>query len=75
MIAEPAGSKASVDIPSGEVKLNDEFTVASTGTTITLDFDGDQSVRQTGSGNGRGSGAGGNTKYMMSPVIRVLSVQ
>jgi len=67
-IAPPAGASAPVDIPSGEVKLNNEFTVATAGTTMLLDFDGDQSVRQTGNGNG-------NAKYMMSPVIRVVSVQ
>ncbi len=81
-IAPPAGTSAPVDIPSGDVKLNNEFTLASAGTTILLDFDGDQSVRQTGSGNGNagnGNGNGGNpnsnTKYMMVPVIRVVSVQ
>jgi len=60
------------------VKLNNEFTVASTGTTMLLDFDGDQSVHQTGSDNGSGNGrgsSGGTTKYMMSPVIRLVSVQ
>lgn len=68
---------APVEIPSGEVKLNHEFTLqAATATTIKLDFDGDQSVRQTGSGNGSGRGnSGSNSKYMMTPVIRVLSVQ
>ena len=71
-IAAPAGTSAPVEIPSGEVKLNNEFTVASTGTTIVLDFDGDQSVRQTGNGNGRGKSG---SKYMMVPVIRVVSVQ
>ena len=77
-IAAPAGESAPVEIPSGEVKLNNEFTVAGSGTTITLDFDGDQSVRQTGSDNSNGNGNGGaksNTKYMMVPVIRVVSVQ
>jgi len=77
-IAAPAGASAPVEIPSGEVKLNNEFTLAGAGTTITLDFDGDQSVRQTGSGNGNGNGNGGskgNTKYMMSPVIRIVSIQ
>ena len=69
-IAAPLGKSAPVDIPSGEVKLNNEFTLTAAATTITLDFDGDQSVRQTGSGNGNG-----NTKYMMVPVIRVVSVQ
>jgi hypothetical protein len=75
-ITRPAGTSAAVEIPSGEVKLNNEFTVTSAGTTILLDFDGDQSVRQAGSGNGRGNaGSNGNSKYMMSPVIRVVSVQ
>ena len=71
------GRAVSVTIPSGEVKLNNEFTLTSAGTTITLDFDGDQSVRQTGSGNGNGNGNGNgaNGRYMMSPVIRVVSVQ
>lgn len=79
-IARPAGTSASVDIPSGDVKLNNEFTVTGAGTTILLDFDGDQSVRQIGAGNGNGNGRGnagaaGAGRYMMSPVIRVVSVQ
>ena len=79
-IAAPAGASAPVTIPSGEVKLNNEFTVTGRGTTILLGFDGDQSVRQTGSANGNGNGNGngnanGNARYMMSPVIRVVSVQ
>ena len=79
-IAKPAGEFAPVKIPSGEVKLNHQFTLASGGTTVTLDFDGDQSVRQAGGGNGNGKGKGKNddkgaTKYMMSPVVRVVSVQ
>lgn len=53
-IAAPAAS-APVDIPSGEVKLNNEFTLSGSGTKIVLDFDGDQSIRQTGSGNGNGN--------------------
>jgi hypothetical protein len=86
-IAPPDPNGVTVDIPSGEVKLNHEFTLTSGGSTMLLDFDGDQSVRQTGSGNNSGSGgngngqgkgnsgqAGSNTKYMMSPVIRVVSV-
>ena len=64
-----------VTIPSGEIKLNNEFTLTSLGATILLDFDGDQSVHQTGSGNGRGNGNGASGKYMMSPVIRVVSVR
>jgi hypothetical protein len=77
-IAAPAGASAAVDIPSGEVKLNHEFTLTTAGSTMLLDFDGDQSIHQTGSGNGNGNGqgkSGSNTKYMMSPVIRVVSVQ
>lgn len=73
-IPKPAGASAPLDIPSGEVNLNKEFFLAGTGTTILLDFDGDQSVRQTGSGNGKNPG-NANSKYMMSPVIRVVSVQ
>ena len=71
-IAAPAGKNASVDIPSGEVKLNNEFTVASGATTMLLDFNGDQSIKQTGSSNGNGNST---VKYMMTPVIRVVSVQ
>jgi hypothetical protein len=77
-IAAPAGASAPVDIPSGEVKLNNEFTLGSAGTTIVLDFDGDQSVHATGGDNGNGNGNGGghsNTKYMMSPVVRLVSIQ
>ena len=74
VIAPPAGASASVDIPSGEVKLNNEFTVTASATTMLLDFDGDKSIHQTGSGNGNGNG-NKNSKYMMSPVIRVVSVQ
>jgi len=77
-IAPPAGLNVSVDIPSGEVKLNNEFTVTAGATTMLLDFDGDQSIHQTGSGNGNGNGNGNgsrNGKFMMSPVIRVVSVQ
>jgi len=75
-LTPPGGDFEPVTIPSGEIKLNNEFTLAGTGTTITLDFDGDQSVRQTGGGNGRGnSGGTSSRRYMMSPVIRVVSVQ
>jgi hypothetical protein len=71
-IAAPAGTSASVNVPSGELKLNREFDLASAGgTTILLDFDGDQSVKLTGNGNGRGNGGG---QYMMMPVIGIVSV-
>lgn len=86
VIPPPAGAGAPVDVPSGVVKLNREFTLASGGeTTIVLDFDGDKSIKLTGSGNGNGNGAGngrgnGNGgqqigKYIMTPVIGVVSVQ
>ena len=64
--ALPAGG-TTIDIPSGEVKLNREFDVAAaaaTATTILLDFDGDKSVV-----------AMGNGKYRLTPVIGVVSVQ
>lgn len=73
-IAAPSGNSASVDVPSGEVKLNREFTITGAATTMLLDFDGDQSIKQTGSNNGNGKG-NSNTKYMMTPVIRIVSVQ
>ena len=56
---------ASITIPSGQLILNREFDVTATGaTTITLDFDGDQSVHSQGNG-----------QYNMTPVISVVSVQ
>jgi hypothetical protein len=64
-IAPPAGGSAPVTIPSGEVILNREFDLTSNmTTTMLLDFDGDQSVKDTGNGS-----------YMMSPVIGIVSVQ
>jgi hypothetical protein len=64
-IAAPGGGNAEVKIPSGELKLNREFDLTSgSATTITLDFDGDKSVKKTGNG-----------KYMMTPVISIVSVQ
>ena len=63
-IAPPPGNSASLEIPSGEVKLNREFDISgSTPLTMLIDFDGDRSIHQTGSG-----------RYMMSPVITVMSV-
>jgi len=63
-IAPPAGASATLDIPSGEVKLNREFDVsASTVMTMLIDFDGNGSIHATGNG-----------RYMMSPVITILSV-
>ena len=64
-IAPPAGKNASVTIPSGEVKLNREFDLTVTNAmTMVLDFDGDKSVHETGNG-----------RYMMSPVVGIVSVQ
>jgi hypothetical protein len=64
-MAAPSGRSAVVDIPSGVVRLNRPFEVTDGGgTTMLLDFDGDRSVRETGNG-----------RYMMSPVITVVSVQ
>jgi Domain of unknown function (DUF4382) len=66
-LVPPATSETgtSVTIPSGTLKLNREFTVPAGGAmTMTLDFDGDKSVKQTGNG-----------KYMMTPVIAIVSVQ
>jgi uncharacterized protein DUF4382 len=71
-IAPPLGRNAPVDVPSGEVKLNHEFTITSSATTMLLDFDGDQSVKQTGSDKGKGNSS---IKYIMTPVIRIVSVQ
>jgi hypothetical protein len=63
-IAPPAGASATLDIPSGEVKLNREFDVSgSSTTTMLIDFDGNGSIHLTGNG-----------RYMMSPVITILSV-
>ena len=64
-ITAPQGRNAPVEIPSGEVKLNRQFTVPTSGsTTMLLDFDGDRSIRETGNG-----------RFMMTPVIAVTSVQ
>jgi hypothetical protein len=62
----PAGKNtANITIPSGQLILNREFDVTQAGaTTITLDFDGDQSVHSQGNG-----------QYNMTPVIAVVSVQ
>ena len=70
-ITEPLGKMATLKIPSGEVKLNRNFTIADGGTTtILLDFDGDKSIKQTAKGKGSDPGT-----YQMNPVLRVVSVQ
>jgi hypothetical protein len=64
-IAPPAGRSARVDIPSGTIRLNREFDVPAEGlTTMLLDLDGDRSIHATGNG-----------RYMMNPVISIVSVQ
>lgn len=63
-LTAPAGASAALDIPSGEVKLNRGFELKEGATmNMLLDFDGDKSIHQTGNG-----------RYMMSPVIAVVSV-
>lgn len=63
-VPAPAGATARLEIPSGEVKLNRGFDLAEgAAMSMLLDFDGDGSIRQTGNG-----------RYMMSPVIAVVSV-
>ena len=48
----------SMDVPSGTIRLTRQFTVAADGlTTISLDFDGDRSIRQIGNG-GTATGTG-----------------
>jgi hypothetical protein len=64
-IAAPAGRNARVEIPSGTIRLNREFDVPADGlTTMLLDLDGDRSIHVTGNG-----------RYMMTPVIAIVSVQ
>ena len=59
----PGGGEP-MEISSGQVILNRPFDLAeNAATTITLDFDGDRSIRETAPGI-----------YRMAPVIRVLSV-
>ena len=63
-IAAPAGASAALDIPSGVVRLNRQFTVPEGGaTTMLLDFDGARSITETGNGS-----------FRMTPVIEVVSV-
>ncbi len=64
-ISPPAGASAPVEIPSGDIRLNREFDVtAKNVTTVTVDFDGDQSIKATGNG-----------QFIMTPVVAVVSVQ
>ena len=64
-VTPPAGRSAPLTIPSGEVKLNREFTVSEGGaTTMLLDFDGERSIHEQGNGG-----------FRMTPVIGVVDVQ
>jgi hypothetical protein len=64
-ILPPLGQNASLEISSGEIKLNREFDLAAAGTgNILLDFEGDKSIHKTG-----------NDRYLMNPVISIVSVQ
>jgi hypothetical protein len=61
----PSGLIGNVEVPSGEVKLNREFTIPEGGATkILIDFDGDRSVREMGNG-----------RFSMTPVIAIMSVE
>lgn len=61
----PDGLIGNVEIPSGEVRLNRQFTIPEGGATrILLDFDGERSVTALGDG-----------RYRMTPVITILSVE
>ena len=63
-IIAPLGTFSEATVPSGTIHLNRQFTIEpGATTTITLDFDGDKSIKQTGNG-----------KYMMQPVIAIMSV-
>lgn len=63
-IIAPLGTFSEATVPSGTLHLNRQFTIdPGATTTITLDFDGDKSLKQTGNG-----------KYMMQPVIAVVAV-
>ena len=64
-IPEPGGTSAAVEVSSGQLRLNRQFTITEGGaTTMLLDFDGGASIHQQGNG-----------VYRMTPVIAVVSVQ
>lgn len=67
-----------VQVPSGEVTLNRQFTLEPDAVVnMLLDFDGDKSIREQG-GGGRGNGGGTSTpedgRYSLQPVVSVISV-
>jgi hypothetical protein len=64
-IPAPTGNSAPVEVSSGQVRLNRQFTIGEGGaTTMLLDFDGGASIREQGNG-----------QFRMTPVIAVVSVQ
>ncbi len=64
IIQAPAGRRSVVDVPSGEVRINQEFDIVSgENAVIVLDLDGEQSIVDMGNG-----------RYQMTPVIGVVSV-
>ena len=64
-IPPPGGRTAPVEVSSGQVRLNRQFTIAEGGaTTMLLDFDGGASIHEQGNG-----------RFRMTPVIAVVSVQ
>lgn len=64
-IAAPLGTNAPLEMSSGEIKLNREFDLAAGGVkSILLDLDGEHSIHKTGS-----------DRYLMNPVISIVSVQ
>jgi len=65
VIPAPAGNNATVEVSSGQVRLNRQFTIAEGGaTTMLLDVDGGASIHEQGNG-----------RFRMTPVIGVVSVQ
>jgi hypothetical protein len=76
-ITVPGTQFTTVQVPSGEVKLNREFTLAADAVVnMLLDFDGDQSIRQQGGGRGGGAGVSApeEGRYSLQPVVSILSV-
>lgn len=62
-----AGVLYPLTVPSSEVKINCNFTIASGGTTrITLDFDAEKSLQVSGNPK--------NNNYNLRPVIQVKSI-
>ena len=62
-----SGALYPLTVPSSEVKINCNFTVASGGTTrITLDFDAEKSLQVSGNPK--------NNKYNLRPVILVKNI-